>query len=69
MCKRCARYGLVSTIAAWAFFAVLLKLLGVANAGINAIWLTLLMFIAILFCPVMNPKIIECCTGKAKKKR
>ena len=69
MCKNCFGGCLVSVIAAWGFFALLLNLLNVANAGINAIWLTLLISAAIFFCPVMNPKIAECCQVKSKKKK
>lgn len=67
MCKYCTGCGLVSIIATWAFFALLLKLLGVANAGINALLLTLLIFVAVMYCPIMNPNIAKCC--KTKKKR
>jgi len=59
----------VSGIATWAFFALLLRLLNVANAGINAIWLTLLIFVAVICCPIMNPKIAGCTKPKKKNKR
>ena len=69
MCKRCAGYGIVSVVASWGFFALLLTLLNVANAGINAIWLTLLVFVATISCPVMNPKLCTYQAEPIKKKK
>lgn len=72
MCGKCAGYGLISAVATWGFFALLLTLLGVANALVNAIWLALLIFAATISCPVMNPKIATCCQTepvKTKKKK
>ena len=67
MCKTCGICCLVSGVATWGFFALLLTLLNAANALVNAIWLTLLICIAAACCPVMNPKIAECCQVKPKK--
>lgn len=65
----CCRYnGLISAIATWAFFSVLLALLNVANPMINGLWLTVLLFIAIWFCPVLNPSITNRCVKPKKKK-
>lgn len=69
MCKNCMGYGLVSAIATWLFFVLLLNLLGSAKAGINALWLTLLIFIAMSSCPIMNPRIAACCQVKPKRKK
>lgn len=69
MCKNCFGGCLISAVAAWGFFALLLKLLNVAGAWINALWLTLLVSAAIFFCPVMNAKLAECCKLKQKKKK
>lgn len=68
MCKNCMGYSLLSAIATWLFFVVLLNLLNVANAGLNALLLTLLIFVAMLSCPIMNPGIAQCCVTKKKKK-
>ncbi len=68
MCGKCAGYGLVSAGATWGFFALLLTLLSVTNALVNAIWLTLLVFVATMSCPVMNPKIANCCQAKKVEK-
>jgi len=61
--------GAVSLIATWGFFALSLTLLNVANALVNAIWLTLLICVAAICCPVMNPKIAQCCVAPKKKKK
>lgn len=69
MCKSCLGRCLISGIATWGFFALLLKLLNVGDAYLNAVWLTLLVSVAMFFCPVMNPKFTECCEAKPKKKK
>lgn len=69
MCKTCCGSGLVSVVATWAFFALLLSYLGIASVGLKAIWLTILMCIAAFCCPICNPKIGECCQAKPKKKK
>ena len=68
MCKNCVRTCVASTIATWGFFAVLLSFLGISNYPIKAIWLTILIFLAMFSCPLMNPKIMQCCTAENKKK-
>ena len=67
MCKSCGGYSIISLLATWGFFALLLNLLNVANAGVNAIWLSLLAIVAMFCCPVMNPKIANCCQPPKKK--
>ena len=69
MCGKCSNRCFISAIATWGFFALLLTLLDVGNALVNAIWLTLLISAAIFFCPVMNPKLAECFMVKPKKKK
>lgn len=68
MCKQCVGCCMISAIATWGFFALLLKLLNVANAGVNAVWLTLLILVAVCCCFLMNPKLAQCCIGPKKKK-
>lgn len=69
MCKSCFGGCLISAIATWGFFALLLTLLNIGNALINAIWLTILVCVAIFCCPVMNQKLAECCMIKPKKEK
>lgn len=69
MCKNCFGRCFVSAIATWGFFALFLKLLNVGDAYLNAVWLTLLVSVAIFFCPVMNPKLTDCCKTETKKKK
>lgn len=69
MCKNCIGGSLISAVATWGFFALLLTLLNVAAAGVNAIWLTLLVFVAMISCPIMNPKICTCQAKPIKKKK
>ncbi|MFH0868108.1 MAG: hypothetical protein V1831_02240 [Candidatus Woesearchaeota archaeon] len=69
MCKNCFGRCIASAIATWGFFALLLSLLSVRNALANAVWLTLLIFAAVYYCPVINPKLAECCAVKPKKKK
>ena len=69
MCKSCFGGCLISAIATWGFFALLLTLLNVGDALINAIWLTLLISAAIVFCPLIQPKLAECCKSMPKKKK
>ncbi len=71
MCKSCAGKCVISGLATWAFFALVLDLLGVVNPGINGLFLTVLMSVAMVTCPIMNPKIPDKCTcvGKKKKKK
>lgn len=71
MCKICGGCCLVSAIATWGFFAVLLNALNAVRPGLNALWLTLLVSVAMVCCPVINQKIVECCTcgTKTKKKK
>ncbi len=69
MCKDCIRHCVISTIATWAFFTVLLYTLGSANSAVNALWLTVLIFIAMYSCPLMNPKMIQCREIPTKKKK
>jgi hypothetical protein len=64
MCKRCVSCCLISVLATWAFFALLLDLLGVVKAGVNAVWLTLLISLVICSCPVMNSKLAQYCECK-----
>jgi len=68
MCKTCVLSCVVTTIALWGFFAVLLYALSAGNASINAIWLTMLAIIAIFSCPLTNPKLLKCCDVPGKKK-
>ncbi|MBW2989414.1 hypothetical protein KY358_03790 [Candidatus Woesearchaeota archaeon] len=65
MYNKCFGSGLISAIATWGFFALLLTLLKVENAQVNAVWLTLLAVAAVFFCPVMNKDILKCCGKKA----
>ncbi len=66
MCKKCIRSCLISGIATWGFFALLLTLLGAYKPGINALWLTILVSIAICCCPLMDPDSAECCRSWLK---
>jgi hypothetical protein len=59
----------VSTVATWAFFAMLLAALGATNSSIKAIGLTILIFIAMFSCPLMNPSLIHCKELPMKKKK
>jgi len=67
MCKKYIGCGILSLIATWGFFTILLKLLGVANVFLNALILTILIFIATYCCPVCNPEIAKACKVKKKK--
>ena len=69
MCTKCQGYYLISAIATWAFFALLLSILNATNALLNAVWLTIFACIAVSCCPVCNPKVAECCTAKPIKKK
>jgi hypothetical protein len=69
MCKHCIWHCVLSTIATWAFFALLLSALGGANSSMNAIGLTILLFIAMYSCPLMNPKLLQCRDVVVKKKK
>ena len=69
MCKICFGGCLISAIATWGFFALLLTLLNVGDALVNAIWLTLLVSAAMVFCPLMSQKLSECCKVIPKKKK
>jgi len=69
MCKNCFGGCFVSAIATLGFFALLLTLLNIGNALVNAIWLTLLIFVAMCCCPMLYPKLYECCIVKPKKKK
>ncbi|MAG08467.1 hypothetical protein CMO89_03265 [Candidatus Woesearchaeota archaeon] len=63
MCK-CGGFCAISGVATWGFFALLLSLLNVSNALVNALWLTILMSVAFVTCPVLNKKLAEGCTCK-----
>ena len=69
MCKHCVGHLVVSTIATWGFFALLLSSMGATNSAIKAIGLTILIFIAMFSCPLMNPKLIQCREIPIKKKK
>ncbi|MBL7054425.1 hypothetical protein ISS05_01555 [Candidatus Woesearchaeota archaeon] len=69
MCKGCFGKCFISAIATWGFFALLLRLLNAANPWVNAIWLTLLVSLAMVCCPLMGKNLSECCTFKPKKKK
>ena len=69
MSKNCFGGCFVYGIATWGFFALLLTLLGIENALVNAIWLALLIGVAIACCPIINPRLSECCIVKPKKKK
>ncbi len=69
MCQKCVSCCLIALLAIWAFFALLLDLLGVVNNGINAVWLTLLISLAIYCCPVMNSKLAQYCMSYTPKKK
>jgi len=69
MCKNCFGPCIVSAIATWGFFALLLTLLAVKDAFMNAIWLTLLLSVAMISCPLVHQKLAECCKVMPKKKK
>jgi len=60
---------LVSAVATWGFFAVLLNALNAVRPALNALWLTLLVSVAIICCPLMSPIVQEYCTCKVKAKK
>lgn len=66
MCKGCVGSYLISSVATWGFFASLLSLLKVENALVNSVWLTLLIFVAIVYCPVVNTDIAKKCKMKKR---
>ena len=69
MCRNYLGRCFVSIIATWGFFALLIRLLNVADPFVNAIWLTLLVSVAMFFCPVMNPNFTDFCKAETKKKK
>ena len=69
MCKHCVGHLVVSTAATWAFFALLLSSMDATNSSIKAIGLTILIFIAMFSCPLMNPNLIHCKELPMKKKK
>ena len=62
MCGKCGGFCVISGVATWGFFALLLNLLNVGGALLNALWLTILLFVAFATCPVLNKKLAEGCT-------
>lgn len=69
MCKGCFGGCIISALATWGFFALLLTLLAVKDAFVNAIWLTLLLSVAMVSCPLVHQKLTECCKAIPKKKK
>ncbi len=69
MCKTCGIFCSVSAVATWGFFAVLLAVLGGVKPLVNSIWLTLLLSVAMISCPVMNPHLHDKCTCMVKPKK
>lgn len=66
MCKGDKKRAILSSLATWAFFVLLLNLLNVQNPGIYGLFLTVLIFVAAITCPICNP---EGCSVKPKKKK
>ena len=68
MYKNYVGWSIASGMATWGFFALLLDVLRVSDSGLNAMLLTILLFLAIFSCPVMNPKICRFTEAPKKKK-